>query len=76
MSVDAEEYSKVPEDYMFPSFIVFMLYGTFVAPDQHLMLLPADDSVVKKGDGTRKKQLKEERDTKQVDTAHDISAVR
>ena len=76
LSVDAEQDVEVPDDYMFPSFIVLMLYGPFVAPDQQLMLLLTDDSAVKKGDGTRKKQRKEKSDAKQVDAAHDTSAVR
>ena len=58
LSGNTEENLEVPEDYIFPSFIVFMLYGPFVTPDQQLMLLLIDDSAVKKCDGTRKKEQK------------------
>ena len=58
LSVDAEQDVEVPDDYMFPSFIVLMLYGPFVAPDQQLMLLLTDDSAVKKVMGRERNSVK------------------
>ena len=73
---DEDEDEEIPLDYMFPSFIAFILYGPFVAYDKQLKLLLIDDSKVKKGEGNRKKQRKDKSDSKSIDGVHDQSSVR
>jgi len=50
--LDEDDDIDAPEYYMFPSFVVFMLYGPFVSPDKQLNHFQVDNSKVKKGEGT------------------------
>ena len=50
---DSEDIITVPDDYMFPSFIVFILWGMFASLRNCLDLLIIDDNYKVKGKETR-----------------------
>ena len=71
---DADE-DDVPDDFIFPSFYAFVVYGPFVEENQRLSLLLTDDADKKKGEGSRSRMRENAKNTKKLDAAHDQSTV-
>ena len=54
-SSDSEE-DEVPDNYLFPSYMAFVLWGPYVEPDKRISLILMDDSKITKGLGSRKQK--------------------
>ena len=48
-SSDESDIVSIPDDYVFPSYFVFIAFGPFVEPDLRLPLVLIDDKIKKKG---------------------------
>ena len=53
---DDDEDDDVPVDYLFPSYMAFVLWGPYVEPCKRLNLILTDDKNLKKGVGSRSQQ--------------------
>ena len=75
-NVEEQEDDDVPDDFIFPSFYAFVVYGPFVEENQRLSLLLTDDADKKKGEGSRTKMRESEKAAKKLNAAHDQSTDR
>ena len=49
-----EDFDDVPDDYIFPSFFVFIAWGPFASPEEQLTIQLIDETLKSKGKGTWK----------------------
>ena len=73
---DDDKLPHVPNDYLFPSFFVFVAYGPFVPSNQRLEMLLLDDKDRKRGEGSRAQLRKRDAKEKKVDSKHDTASQR
>ena len=66
----------VPDDYLFPSYFVFVTYGPFATPEDELNILKIDDEGGKNPDGSRAKHRAKLKDTKVLERENDDTAIR
>ena len=57
----------MPPDYMFPSYVVYVLWGPFAPASEQLDLLRTDNKTKTKGDGSQVKIREEEKNNKAND---------
>ena len=65
----------IPEDFIFPSFFVFVLWGPFVPADKRLPLTLVSDKGVKQG-RSRSTQRAKDKNSKMIDLINDNENVR
>ena len=71
-----EEDTEVPQNYIFPSFFVFILWGPFVVVEGRLILFLIDNKNKKKGGGTRESDGSQYRKRKISDSHNDDTTLR
>ena len=67
---------EVPDDYLFPSFFVFVPYGPFVPPSERLDINLIDNGGKKKGEATRSEMREKEAKEKAEDATNDKNVAR
>ena len=75
-SVSDSDEEDIPDDWMFPSFYVFILWGPFVEPDNRLNIAAVDDRGRKKGVGNRKQSRGKDVEEKRLGNNADTSSNR
>ena len=66
----------IPQEYLFPSFFVFFVYGPFVPASDRLDILLVDNKDRKKGEGTRGKLRNKDTKDKVLVSKHDTASQR
>ena len=75
-STESDVLEVIPSDYIFPSFIVFVIWGPFAQPDNRLEILLIDDKDKSKKEGTWAQQRINKAKKKQNDSASDTATER
>ena len=66
----------IPQEYLFPSFFVFVVYGPFVPASDRLDILLVDNKDRKKGEGTRSQLRNKDAKDKALVSKHDTESQR
>ena len=71
-----EDNTDVPPEYLFPSFVVFVLYRPFVPLSDQLNMNLIDNKDNKKGEGTRAEMRKKDVNKEAIDAKNDSTSTR
>ena len=71
-----EDFDDVPEDYIFPSFIAFIAWGPFAAPEEQLNIQLIDETLKPKGKGNRKDIRDSASEEKDINRVNDNTSQR